>query len=337
MNRPWNTERIFAAAEIACLSGLYWLAIWVPSSSGVTAWTVGAVLSFFITIALSMAWRERILKASGFRIDHTHSAVGSVNWFSVIAVIVVATVAASVGFSWLSPSRVLRYLLFGVFQQVLVLGYFYHRWATVLPNLAAAAIANSVWFGLAHLPDATLACLAVAGELCFTWLYLRVSNVLVIGLVHGMLAPVMLPFLVYIGAIETPRVGPPSLASFVHIIRETGSDGGRFGICSQVIGSAALGKRRPAKIERVLRVAGGDGTMRESMVNFFGRDQLTICITTEREFHRYLDPATQERLAIIGERYIWRKFTNSPHFFDRDPLLGFFRDRALLVTNRAPG
>jgi hypothetical protein len=326
-----KNERLFAALELCLLSLLFWATVWGPAISGVKFWNIAAGFLFFMTVVVSAILRKPGLKESGFRVDNLASAVVQIGLVTAFVVIVINFVAnlMSYSFFWPSISRSSYYLWFGVFQQCLILGYFFHRWAALLPSLIAAAAANSLWFGLAHFPDAALVTIAGFGEFCFNWLFIRVHNVIVIGFAHG-----ILPLLLNAGAMKTPRIGPAALEPFARTINRDPASADRLGICSRVLARDQLGQGLDLGVERVFLGKSDDQSIRKSLIQFLSGSGKAFCLITEREFHRYIEPTVQKRLFIVDDRYIWRNPKNFPHLYDRDPILGLFRDRVMLVSNQ---
>jgi hypothetical protein len=331
-----KSERIFAFMEISWLSFLFWLALWGLPATGVGSWNIAASLLFFCTIALSAAWRKPGLKTSGFRTDNLLPALKNIGSLSACVVIFIVLTSDRVGFDflWTSPARLLQHIGFGIFQQCLMLGYLFHRWTALLRSSLAAAVANSIWFAWIHLPDVALAGVAGAGELCFTWLFLQARNVMVIGTAHGVLSLALLPLMLDSEIMKTSRIGPPELAAFADKVGLVTGDDLRVAVCSKVIVPSQLGQPLSARAVRIMRGKRSDAAIGKLMSEFLSQEATAVCITTEREFYRYLDSVTRERLHIIAQRYMWRNAKNSPHFYERDPVLGIFRDRALLVSNR---
>jgi membrane protease YdiL (CAAX protease family) len=325
--------KVFATAELAWLGMLFWIAIWAPAWTGVRGWSIAAFLLFFATIAVSLAYRRPPLKESGLRLDNILPAIKHTAILAGAAVICLWLGTGVLPPSpWTSPARLLQYIGFGVFQQTLMLGYFFQRWQILLP-LPAAAVANALCFALLHLPDVVLAGIAGAGEVIFTWLFLRARNVVVLGIAHGVLSLVVLPFLLDASVMQTPRIGPAPLRAIVTAGPRTEA----VAICSKVIAPDQLGALPGRGIERILRGQSDDAAIRRSLAAFLRQDRTVLCIITEREFHRYLEPAQRAALFVVAERFIWRSPRNTPTLFEADPILGVFRDRVLLVANRPLG
>jgi len=56
---------------------------------------------------------------------------------------------------------------------------------------------------------------------------------------------------------------------------------------------------------------------------YFASDWRVFCLITERELSRYRTVAIDRSAHVLQDRYIWR------------PWLGVFRDRVLLLSNKA--
>jgi hypothetical protein len=329
-------QRFFSGVEILFLSATFCLALWGPVYDGVTVWTIGASGLFFTTIVCSAIARRRSFGSSGFRYDNFWPAVIQVSfhggWLGIV--IIITGNCTGMTSESLSIAKGLSTIGFGIFQQSLFLGHFFHLWNDWIRNKTAAAIANSLCFGLAHLPDLGLAGFAFLGELYFSWLFCRVPNVWALGLAHGVMALFVIPLLLQAGIVRNTRIGPPALAAFAARISDADASGAdRIGLCSKAIAMDQLGGSRV--LHRVLRGKNTEQEIRESLQLFLTKEGHGLCVITEREFYRYLEASTREKLFIIEDRFIWRNARYSSADFDRGAILGVFRDRALLVSNRS--
>ncbi len=331
-----KSERIWTIFELVLLSFLFIVVIWGTSYRGVTAWNVAAAIAFFMTIGVSAYLRRPGWKSSGFRVDNLGPALRQMGLVTLTAMLVIAIAygISGVPLPTIPSGRLFDRLLFGVFQQALILGYLLRLWQAILPNVFLAACANAFWFGLVHLPDVTLVYLAGVGEMFFSWLFFRARNVFVIGLVHGVLSLGILPLLSNSGAMFSGRIGPPELAQIARTMATRSGNADRFAICSLVLAPTQFGPGFNRKLERILRGVQSDTSVRNTLKRFLAAEERVFCVITERELGRFVDPLIRANLAVLAERYIWRDLRNRPHLYDRDPILGIFRDRVFLMSNK---
>jgi hypothetical protein len=333
MNRR---RRIYAAGELCLLSLSFWATIWGPAYGGVAAWNVAAGSAFFITIALSAILRRPGWEDSGFRIDNFRPALLRVGAMTIclVGLIIVALKLLGVPFFWLSGKTLVDRLLFGIFQQALLIGYLFPRWMAVLPHPVLAAVANSIWFALVHVPDGALVALAGVGGIFFHWLFLRTRNVFAIGLAHGALSFVALPLLLGTGVMRTPRIGPPQLSSFSAAINRESKPLDRIGNCSALIATDQFGPSFDRRVELVIDGRAGEQFKRESFSRFLTGTGRVFCVVTEREFERWTDPSLRKKIYLLGDRFAWRNWKDGLSFPGDDGLLGLFRERVLLISNQ---
>jgi len=100
-------------------------------------------------------------------------------------------------------------------------------------------------------------------------------------------------------------------------------DGDRFGICSRLLFEDQLQAPFAKEIERVLRGKREPTAIQDALSRYFASDWRVFCLITERELSRYRTVAIDRSAHVLQDRYIWR------------PWLGVFRDRVLLLSNKA--
>jgi hypothetical protein len=331
-----NRQRICAAGELCLLTLLFWATIWGSSFGGVTVWNVAAGLAFFITIATSAILRRPGWKDSGFRIDNLRPAllrVGAIT-ICVVGLTILAFRILGAPFFWSAAKTLADRLLFGIAQQALLLGYLFPQWLVLLRRPLLASVANSLWFGLVHFPDIALVLVAALGGLYFHWLFFRMPNVLVIGLAHGVLSFFALPLLLAVGAMRTPRIGPPQLNSFATAISRDSAPGDRIGICSGMLASDLFGPRFDRKVEGVIDGGSDEPSMRDSFSGFLTSKERVFCVVTEREFQRWANPELKKKIYLLSDRFVWRNWKNGPQLEGNDGFLVLFRERVLLISNQ---
>ncbi|MBM2802935.1 MAG: family intrarane metalloprotease [Deltaproteobacteria bacterium] len=332
-----NNQRIYAAAELAALAVLFAASIWRQIDVGVVGWVIVAAWLFILIIPISALLRHHNWKESGFRFDNFLSDFVFVGCFIVSSLAILLGIAALVGVPIPAPSAAsaLRSIFWGLVQEAVLLGYFFQRWRALLQRPLAAAAANALVFGLFHAPDVALVSLASLGSFFFNWLFLRNPNVFLIGIVHGVLSIVALPLLIGTGVMATGRIGPPELAPLTQRVAREWRDGDRLGICSRVIFEEQLQAFFAKEIERVLRGKRDPAAIQDALSRYFASDQRVFCLITERELLRYRTETIDRSAQLLQDWYIWRRWNNPPHLQPNDWLIGLFRDRVLLLSNKA--
>ena len=330
-------QRIYAAAELAALALLFAASVWGQRHVGVVGWVIVAAWLFVLILPISALLRRHDWREAGFRFDNFVSGAVFAGAIVVLSVAVLLGIAALVGVSIATPSAasVFRSISWGLVQEALLLGYFFQRWRVLLHNAWLAAGANSLVFGLFHAPDMALVAVAAFGSFFFNWLFLRNPNVFLIGIAHGVLSIVALPLMIGTGVMATGRIGPPELAPLTQRVAREWRDGDRLGICSRVLFEDQLQAPFAKEIERVLRGKREPAAIQETLSRYFASDRRVFCPITERELSRYRTAALDRSAIVLQDRYIWRRWLNRPHFQEGDLLIGLFRDRVLLLSNKA--
>ena len=330
-------QRIYAAAELAALALLFAASFWGQIHVGVVGWVIVAAWLFVLIMPISALLRKHDWKESGFRLDNFVSGLAFAGIIVVVSVAVLLAIAALVGVSIPTPSAasVFRSLSWGLVQEALLLGYFFQRWRALLQNSWLAAGANSLVFGLFHAPEIALVAVASFGSFFFNCLFLRHPNVFLIGIAHGVLSIVALPLMIGTGVMTTGRIGPPELAPLAQRVAREWRDGDRLGICSRVLFEDQLQAPFAKEIERVLRGKREPAAIQDALSRYFASDRRVFCLITEREMLRYRTVAIDRSAMVLQGWYIWRRWLNRPHMQKGDLLIGLFRDRVLLLSNKA--
>ena len=330
-------QRIYAAAELAALALLFAASVWGQIHVGVVGWVIVAAWLFVLILPISALLRKHDWKESGFRLDNFISGLVFAGVIVVVSVAVLLGIAARAAVPIPRPSAgsTFRSVSWGLVQEALLLGYFFQRWRALLQNPWLAAGANSLVFGLFHAPDIALVAVASFGSFFFHWLFFRHPNVFLIGIAHGVLSIVALPLMIGSGVMATGRIGPPELAPLAQRVAHEWRDGDRLGICSRVLFEDQLRAPFAKGIERVLRGKREPVAIQEALSRYFASDRRVFCLITERELSRYRTVAIDQNAKVLQDRFIWRRWLNRPHLHKDDLLLGLFRDRVLLLSNKA--
>lgn len=79
-------------------------------------------------------------------------------------------------------------VVWGSLQQYGLLAVFYRRSREVLPGRLGPALSASALFALLHLPNPFLTCATFGAGLLACWLYRRSPNLIVLGIMHGVIS-----------------------------------------------------------------------------------------------------------------------------------------------------
>jgi hypothetical protein len=341
MNRKrWNAGR-----ELAILFGLWNLTVWGAWSwTGASIWTAAGFIAFVAALARFLSAHRSEAKHSGIRFDNLGRslAIAAVPAGLLLAICFAAAPPAMSETQPISAGRAIQTLASGVAQQAFFLGYLLQRWIAFTANPLAAVFANALSFAFVHLPNVSLVVLTALSGLFFGLLFLRAPNVFAIGLAHGVLSLLGGPLLQSSGLLETKRIGPAELAPLAQIIAAEWRPGDRIGLGPHAVAAAQLGRSFEAAVEPIGSAGANEAFNRQRLAAFFQSSGRAFCVLVEKDFRRYLEPEAGSKLSVLGERFVVRrKFT-----FDNDlvrgfflgngdlPLLGAFRQRVLLVSNR---
>jgi hypothetical protein len=243
----------------------------------------------------------------------------------------------------LSVGRAIQALVSGVVQQAFFFGYLLQRWSSLLQNPLAAVFINALSFAFVHLPNASLLAVTALSGLFFGLLFLRAPNVFAIGVVHGFLSLVGGPLLQSSGLLETKRIGPPELYPLAQIIAAERRLADRVGLGPHGIAATMLGPGFEVSVEPVGSAEANDAFNRRRFKDFFQSSGRVFCFVTDKDFRRYLEPEARNEVSVLGERFVVRRKFTFDSYLVREfflgngdlPVLGAFRERVLLVSNRA--
>jgi len=84
-----------------------------------------------------------------------------------------------------------RYLIWGLFQQYLLNGYFVNRLHMFIRNGKNLCAAGSLLFAAAHAPNVFLMATALVGGYVCVWNYLKYRNLYLLGMLHGVVGFVL--------------------------------------------------------------------------------------------------------------------------------------------------
>jgi membrane protease YdiL (CAAX protease family) len=342
-----NRHRLDAAREIIALFGLWTLTVWGAWHwTGASVWTAVGFTALVVAVLRFLLIRRIDLKSSGFRVDNLARAlmVVAVVTGLLLAICFAVSPSAAVFPQPFSASMALQMIASGILQQAFFLGYLLQRWSAWIQNPLLAVFLNALFFAYVHLPNLSLVLVTALAGIFFGLLFLKVPNVLAIGLAHGVLSLAAGPLLESWGALETRRIGPAELAPFAEQIAAEWRPGGRVGIGPHAVGAEQFGRRLQAPVEFIGASDADDRFNRQRFGEFLRSKERVFCVLTEDDFRRYVDPGLRRDLAVLGERFILRRDFLRDNgvvqmFFIGDgdmAVLAAFRERVLLVSNQPP-
>jgi hypothetical protein len=334
-----NAARLSAGLQILVLVGLFFGGVWGTYFDGINGWVLAARFLFVFVILGSLVARWPDWRARGFRLDNVSTPWNRAILTALAGFSMVLVVASVVGYPivTISPWSALKYLLSGLGQQALVLGYFFALWETALKRSKLAALANSILFGVIHVPDTALMILAGFGGLVLHLLFLRGRNIYVIGLMHGVCSIFLLPTLLSQDVMKTPKIGPSELLPFSRRIQNESGPDARVAICSQFVAGDVFRDSFNRRVARLFRRVKDDQARRERLLNFLAAEERVYCVITERELRSLTNPAVEQRAYRLAEGWIWRKGRAKGESVFAHSFLGVFLEPVLLISNRPSG
>ena len=337
--------RTFALVELGALFSLWTLTVWGAWQwSGVSVWTFAGILGLGGTVLCSLMIRRPGWKDSGFRLDNFWPALVYVGGIILCLLVAFAVTAGIIGLAFppLSGKRIVSLLVSGVLQQAFFLGYLFHRWTLIFRKPSHTVLASAASFALIHLPDSSLVAATAIGGIFLGWLFLQAKNVIVLGLAHGFVVLFIISVLQERVIIKTTQIGPAELAPLAATVARELKPGDRIGFGPHGIGAGQFG--RTFEVEPIGASDLDDRLNREQLQLFFAANGRVFCAITESDFYHYLEPELRERMFLLDTRYVWKRKLALNRAFLEDffygsddvPVLGAFRDRVLLVSNRRP-
>ncbi len=198
-------------AEIVALTALLTSYIWGWGSTFRGDFILCVVIYFAIGLAAHMRAGERPADL-GLRLDNLGPASRNAALATLpiaIALLGVGALLGSIEFPPLArwPKILFEGSVWGTIQQYGLLCIYYRRFGELLPGPRGRMLAASAVFGLLHVPNPFLALATFAAGALSCWLYRREPNLIVLGIMHGVIAFLMvetLPDSITMGM----RVGP---------------------------------------------------------------------------------------------------------------------------------
>jgi membrane protease YdiL (CAAX protease family) len=209
MQRPADLRPLL---EIVAMSGLLISYIWGWGSTFMGAFTLCVILYFTIGVASHLRAGEGPADL-GIRIDN----LGAAALDALVATLAIGlllagagTLAGSLDFPPLPlwPRTLMDGVIWGLMQQYGLLCIFYRRFSELFPRHRDAPLwAASAIFALLHLPNPFLTVATLGAGALSCWLYRRRQNLLVLGVMHGLVSFLIVHTLTN-GITMGMRVGP---------------------------------------------------------------------------------------------------------------------------------
>jgi membrane protease YdiL (CAAX protease family) len=180
-------RRLFVLLEIAVLYSLIQLYVWrwQFTHSGL-AWPL------FLLLLATHLWHRDTMWCLGFRFDNLIpalklSALASLPF--LVLLLIVGFVAGKMGNLKLYESLAasgLHYILWAIFQQYGLQGYFHHRLRQVIFNPTLSSAINALIFMSLHFPNPVLMVFTLLGGFALSLVYSRQPNIFALGIFHGL-------------------------------------------------------------------------------------------------------------------------------------------------------
>jgi hypothetical protein len=151
----------------------------------------GTVWLILLLLLTSHLWHRDTVRGLGFRIDNFFPAARAACWIAIPLLLLLVLIGIlserlwSIRVHWESVAPLLRYILWGTFQQYGLQGYFHNRLSRVIVQPLWSSTINAIIFMSFHIPNPVLMAFTLVGGFACSMLYLQSRNVFVLGLFHG--------------------------------------------------------------------------------------------------------------------------------------------------------
>jgi hypothetical protein len=130
-------------------------------------------------------------RSLGFRIDNFFPAARQACGAAIPLLLLLVLIGIPSGRLWSIPvhwesiTPVLRYTLWGTFQQYGLQGYFHNRLSRVISQPLWSSSINAIVFMSFHIPNPVLMVFTLVGGFACSILFLQSRNLFVLGMFHG--------------------------------------------------------------------------------------------------------------------------------------------------------
>jgi membrane protease YdiL (CAAX protease family) len=144
-----------------------------------------------LLLLASHLWHRDTFRSLGFRIDNFFPAVQEASWAAIPFLLLLVLIGILSGRLWSIPVRgesvtpILRYMLWGTFQQYGLQGYFHNRLSRLIAMPLWSSTVSAIVFVSFHIPNPVLMAFTLVGGFACSMLYLQSRNLFVLGMFHG--------------------------------------------------------------------------------------------------------------------------------------------------------
>ena len=187
VSSPTHSSR-WIAIELSLIYSLIQIYIWRWQSTWPsTVWLI------LLLLFASHLWHRDSFRSLGFRIDNFLPSAREACWAAIPLLLLLVLIGIlserlwSIPVDWRSVTPVLRYMLWGTFQQYGLQGYFHNRLSRVISQPLWSSAVNAVVFMSFHIPNPVLMAFTLVGGFACSMLYLQSRNLFVLGVFHGVI------------------------------------------------------------------------------------------------------------------------------------------------------
>jgi len=179
--------RLFVLLEIAVLysSIQFYVWRWQFTHPGL-AWPL------FLLLLATHLWHRDTMGSLGFRFDNLPpalklSALASLPFFAFLLIVGIASgTMANLKLQGSLVTSGLHYILWAIFQQYGLQGYFHHRLRQIILNPTLSSAVNALIFASLHYPNPVLMVFTLIGGFALSLVYSRLPNIFALGIFHGL-------------------------------------------------------------------------------------------------------------------------------------------------------
>ncbi|MEK7630381.1 MAG: CPBP family glutamic-type intramembrane protease [Patescibacteria group bacterium] len=159
------------------------------------------IISFIAIAMVAISWwkNKDNLKTLGF-LPNDFTIVKKMS----LVILLSGLVFSLIGF-WLSPGTTLNfelvsaifisafgYLIWALFQQLILNGYFSNRLQSIFGNVREASFVSGLLFAVAHMPNPVLAPIALIGGAISSYFFLKSKNIFPLVIAHAIIAAMII-------------------------------------------------------------------------------------------------------------------------------------------------
>ena len=183
---PSTQSSRWIVLELGLIYSLVQIYIWRWQSTWPrTVWLI------LLLLLVSHLLHRDTFRSLGFRIDNFFPAARQACWAAIPLLLLLVLIGIlsgrlwSIPVHWESITPVLRYTLWGTFQQYGLQGYFHNRLSRVISQSLWSSSINAIVFMSFHIPNPVLMVFTLIGGFACSMLFLQSRNLFVLGMFHG--------------------------------------------------------------------------------------------------------------------------------------------------------